>query len=54
MNDIGQTIFLPPLLKFLKHKAPGASVRVLPVPTDNPGVALSSGAVDFAAGFFEI
>jgi DNA-binding transcriptional LysR family regulator len=53
MNDIGQTIFLPPLLKFLKHNAPGASARVLPVPTDNPGVALSSGAVDLAAGFFD-
>src|ERR1700724_3131708 len=25
MNDIGQTIFLPPLVKFLKQNAPGAS-----------------------------
>jgi DNA-binding transcriptional LysR family regulator len=53
MNDIGQTVFLPPLLKFLKQKAPGASARVLPVPLDNPGAALSSGAVDLAAGFFD-
>jgi DNA-binding transcriptional LysR family regulator len=53
MNDIGQTIFLPPLIKFLKQNAPGASARVLPVPLDNPGVALSSGAVDFAAGYFD-
>jgi DNA-binding transcriptional LysR family regulator len=53
MNDIGQTIFLPPLLKFLKQNAPDASARVLPVPMDNPGAALSSGAVDFAAGFFD-
>jgi DNA-binding transcriptional LysR family regulator len=53
MNDIGQTIFLPPLLKFLKQNAPGVSARVLPVPIDNPGAALSSGAVDFAAGFFD-
>jgi DNA-binding transcriptional LysR family regulator len=30
MNDIGQTIFLPPLIKFLKQNAPGASARVLP------------------------
>ena len=30
MNDVGQTVFLPPLLKFLKQKAPGASARVLP------------------------
>src|SRR5262249_8339688 len=53
MNDVGQTVFLPPLLKFLKQKAPGASARVLPVPLDNPGAALSSGAVDFAGGFFD-
>jgi DNA-binding transcriptional LysR family regulator len=53
MNDIGQMIFLPPLLKFLKQQAPGVSVRVLPVPLDNPGAPLSSGAVDFAAGFFD-
>jgi DNA-binding transcriptional LysR family regulator len=53
MNDIGQTIFLPPLIRFLKQKAPAASARVLPVPLDNPGAALSSGAVDFAAGYFD-
>jgi DNA-binding transcriptional LysR family regulator len=53
MNDVGQTVFLPPLLKFLKHNAPGISARVLPVPLDNPGAALGSGAVDFAAGFFD-
>jgi DNA-binding transcriptional LysR family regulator len=53
MNDIGQTIFLPPLVKFLKQNAPGASARVLPVPLDNPGAAISSGAVDFAAGYFD-
>jgi DNA-binding transcriptional LysR family regulator len=53
MNDVGQTVFLPPLLKFLKHNAPGISARVLPVPLDNPGAALASGAVDFAAGFFD-
>jgi DNA-binding transcriptional LysR family regulator len=53
LNDVGQTVFLPSLLKFLKQEAPGASARVLPVPLDNPGSALSSGVVDFAAGFFD-
>jgi hypothetical protein len=52
-NDVGQTVFLPALLKFLKQKAPSASARVLPIPLDNPGAALSAGAVDFAAGFFD-
>src|SRR5262249_1999582 len=46
-------VFFPPLVKLLEQKARGASARVLPVPLDNPGVARSSGAVDFAAGFFE-
>jgi DNA-binding transcriptional LysR family regulator len=53
MNDVGQTVFLPRLLKFLKQKTPGASVRVLPVPLSNPGAALSSGEVDFGVGFFD-
>jgi DNA-binding transcriptional LysR family regulator len=53
MNDIGQTVFLPPLLKLLKRKAPRASARVLPVPLQTPGAALSCGSVDFAAGFFD-
>lgn len=43
MNDIGQTVFLPPLLKFLNKNAPGVSARA----------ALSSGEVDFAAGYFD-
>jgi DNA-binding transcriptional LysR family regulator len=53
MNDVGQMVLLPPLLKYLKQKAPGASARVFPVPMENPGSALSSGTVDFAAGFFD-
>src|ERR671936_2268948 len=40
MNDVGQTVFLPSLLKLLKQRAPGASARVLPVPLENPGAAL--------------
>jgi len=53
MNDIGQTVLLPPILKFLKQKAPGVSARVLPVPLENPGAALSAGTVDLAIGFFD-
>jgi DNA-binding transcriptional LysR family regulator len=53
MNDVGQTVLLPSLLKLLKQKAPGAAARVLPVPLNNPGAALSSGEVDFAVGFFD-
>ena len=53
MNDVGQTVLLPPLLKFLKQQAPGASARVVSIPLENPGASLSSGVVDFAVGFFD-
>lgn len=51
MNDVGQNVLVPSLLRLLKKKAPGATARVLPVPLDNPGAALSAGEVDFAIGF---
>jgi DNA-binding transcriptional LysR family regulator len=53
MSDVGQTVMMLPLLKFLKQKAPGASARAVPTPLNNPGAALSSGVIDFAAGFFD-
>ena len=52
-NDVGQVVLLPRLLKFLKKRAPAATVRVLPIPLIDPGAALSSGEVDFAFGFFD-
>ncbi len=51
-NDVGQMVLLPSLLNFLKVKAPTATVRVHPIPIDNPGAGLSSGEVDFAVGLF--
>jgi DNA-binding transcriptional LysR family regulator len=51
MNDVGQSVLLPSLLRLLKEKAPSATARVLPVPLDNPGAALSAGEVDYAVGF---
>lgn len=52
MSDVGQMVFLPRLLAFLKREAPGATLRSLPVPLDNPAMALASGEVDLAVGFF--
>jgi len=51
-NDVGQTVFLPRLLAFLRKEAPGATVRTAPIPLENPGAALSTGEVDVAVGFF--
>jgi DNA-binding transcriptional LysR family regulator len=52
-NDVGQAVLLPRLLKFLNKAAPAATVRILPIPMHDPGATLSSGEVDFAAGFFD-
>jgi DNA-binding transcriptional LysR family regulator len=52
-GDVGQMVFLPKLAVFLKETAPGATMRVAPVPLENPGAALSSGEVDVAVGFFD-
>jgi DNA-binding transcriptional LysR family regulator len=53
MNDVGQMVLLPRLLERLKKDAPGARVRVLSIPLENPGTALGAGNVDVAVGFFD-
>ena len=52
MSDVGQMVFLPRLLTFMAEQAPLASLRVCPIPLDQPGMALASGEVDLAVGFF--
>jgi DNA-binding transcriptional LysR family regulator len=52
LSDVGQTVFLPRLVTFLKEAAPGATVKSFPIPIQDPGSALSAGAVDLAIGFF--
>lgn len=52
MSDVGQTVFLPPLLSHLGSHAPGVTLRVSPIPTTQPGAALESGDVDVAVGYF--
>jgi DNA-binding transcriptional LysR family regulator len=52
-SDVGQMVFLAELSEFLSEKAPNASVRVLPIPLENPSQGLGSGDVDFAIGIFD-
>jgi DNA-binding transcriptional LysR family regulator len=52
-NDVGQVLLLPQLVKFVKQKAPAATIRVLQIPLHDRGAALSSGEVDFAVGLFD-
>ena len=50
MSDIGEMVFLPPLLERLHRIAPGARVEVLSLPQDDLEDALASGAIDLALG----
>ena len=51
MSDIGEVVFLPPLLERLKRDAPGARVEVAQYPVDGIREALETGKIDFALGF---
>ena len=52
MSDIGQTVFLPPLLAHIGKAAPGLRIRVSPLPQHQPSALLESGDVDLAVGYF--
>jgi DNA-binding transcriptional LysR family regulator len=52
MSDVGQTVFLPPLLRHLGTHAPGITLRVSAIPAVEPGAALEVGDVDLAVGYF--
>jgi DNA-binding transcriptional LysR family regulator len=51
-SDVGQMVFLPKLLGYLKKAAPGATVKVWPIPLEQPALPLGSGDVDVAVGYF--
>jgi DNA-binding transcriptional LysR family regulator len=52
MSDVGQIVLLPKLLAFMEREAPRASLRICPIPLEQPGAQLASGEVDLAVGFF--
>ncbi len=51
MTDIGEIVFLPPLLQHLREEAPGISIRTVQLSAADAPRALQSGAVDLAIGF---
>jgi len=54
MSDVGQMIFAPRLLERLTKVAPQVSIHTVQVPTSAMrDLALESGEVDLAAGYFE-
>jgi len=52
LSDIGQVLFLPRLLGYMKQHAPYATLKVPPVPVRDAHLALESGEVDLAVGHF--
>lgn len=50
VTDMGELVFLPPLLKLLKKDAPHCTVRTLQVPMERIESALASGDADLALG----
>lgn len=51
MSDIGEMVFLPPLLERLKDDAPHARIEVVQHPLAGIRDALAAGELDFAVGF---
>lgn len=51
MSDIGEMVFLPPLLERIGRAAPGVRVETCPTPQEEIGNALAAGDLDLAVGF---
>jgi DNA-binding transcriptional LysR family regulator len=54
MSDVGQLVLLPRLLDLISREAPAVNIHTVQVPPSRMrGVALESGDVDLAVGYFE-
>jgi DNA-binding transcriptional LysR family regulator len=51
MSDIGEMVFLPPLLERLHRVAPSVRVETVPMLQERIEPALAAGELDFAVGF---
>jgi DNA-binding transcriptional LysR family regulator len=52
MQDIGECVFLPKLVKYLSDFAPGITIRTVSLPAGELELAMRSGEVDLAVGHF--
>jgi DNA-binding transcriptional LysR family regulator len=52
MSDIGELVFLPPLLEQLRAEAPGVTLHTVAMPPAALERAMENGAVDIALGYF--
>jgi len=54
MSDVGQMVLLPRLLELISREAPAININTVQVPSSRMrGIALESGDVDLAVGYFE-
>jgi DNA-binding transcriptional LysR family regulator len=54
MSDVGQMVLLPKLLELIAREAPSVAIQTVQVPAPRMrGIALESGDVDLAVGYFE-
>ena len=51
LSDVGEIVFLPPLLERLQRDAPGVRIETEQLPQDEVSDALASGEIDIAVGF---
>jgi DNA-binding transcriptional LysR family regulator len=51
LSDVGEIVFLPPLLERLQRDAPGVRIETQHLPQDEVSEALASGEIDLAVGF---
>lgn len=51
LSDVGEIVFLPPLLERLQRDAPGVRIETQHLPQDQVSDALASGEIDLAVGF---
>lgn len=52
MSDLSEVVALPPLIKSLRHEAPGCTLRNVRVPTSELAQVLESGRAELAIGNF--
>ena len=51
LSDVGEIVFLPPLLERLQRDAPGVRIETEQLPQDEVSEALAAGEIDLAVGF---
>jgi DNA-binding transcriptional LysR family regulator len=52
LSDVGEIVFLPAMLKDLRHQAPNALVRSVSLPAAEVADGLEGGGIDLAIGYF--